>query len=309
MKSLLSIAFCFFSAALPAEAGWQHLQGSGLEYWLYSPAGKANAGARALMLTLHGCDQHARDLKELGNWESAAEKYGMIVAVPEVPNGGVMLGCWDYYGRDHTESNHHNGALLALTQALIANPDLHIDPAKVFASGISSGATQAMLLGCLRPDLFAGLGLAAGAALGSELSEVSRPRTTVNQAAQYCRKLAGIRGDALARQRASLIRGDEDFVVDTRHTDINAGALARVYGATQTRNFGLQNLVGSHLAGSGSLWLDGQNAPRISVIVNEGLDHSWPAGKPQGGSADRYVNPASLCYPDYLGDFLINALR
>lgn len=112
-----------------------------MSYWLYSPA---SAGENnPLMINLHGCGQKADDLKELGNWEGAAEAHHMYVAIPDVPNGGVVLGCWNYYGRGHTESNNNNGNVIQLALSLRGNSNLHIDPAHIYVSGLSSGATQA----------------------------------------------------------------------------------------------------------------------------------------------------------------------
>jgi poly(3-hydroxybutyrate) depolymerase len=294
MQLLFAIAALF---ALPADAAWERHADAGLSYWLYTPEAM---GPRGLMLNLHGCGQHADDLKELGNWEATAEAKGLVIAIPDVPNGGVVLGCWDYYGRGHTESNRHNGPLLALTEQLLRDPVLAVDPERVWVSGLSSGATQALLLGCLRPDLFSGVAVAAGPALGSEMNEISSPRTTAEQAAAYCRQLAGTR--SFARQKASFIHGDQDFVVNPQHTTINEEALAALYGTGETRAFDPRSLPGANPDGTGTLRLDASGAARISVLINRGLAHNWPSGKSRG-NALRYVNPNSVDYPAYLGDF------
>jgi poly(3-hydroxybutyrate) depolymerase len=56
------------------------------------------AGKLALMVNLHGCGQKNRALQQRGNWIDTADEYGMVVALPNVSDNGVILGCWDYYG-------------------------------------------------------------------------------------------------------------------------------------------------------------------------------------------------------------------
>lgn len=293
MKALLLTAI--FALAPTAHADWQRLQGAGMSYWLYTPAG----GATSLMVNLHGCGQHADDLKQLGNWEGAAEKNHMMVAIPDVPNGGVVLGCWNYYGRNHTETNNDNGPLISLTESLLR--DHHIDHA--FVSGLSSGATEAMVVGCLRPDLFAGVALNSGPALGSDMGEISSPRTTAAQAAQYCLQLAGSRAEYFRTQKAALIRSDQDFLVNIQHSNINAEAFARVYGATSQRSLDLGTLPGVSNGGSGTLYSGADGHDCVAFLINQGLSHNWAAGNARGGMPKNYVNPNSVDFPDFLGTF------
>ena len=66
--------------------------------------------------------QTASVLQTGGNWAATAEKYGMVVALPDAPNGGVVLGCWDYYDANHsrTAPARHDDNLLGLVAALKA---------------------------------------------------------------------------------------------------------------------------------------------------------------------------------------------
>lgn len=66
---LLALLFYFFAisaAALPlANIKWVEGRHQSIHYWMYIPdTGEPQA---SLMLNLHGCTQHAVDLKELGN--------------------------------------------------------------------------------------------------------------------------------------------------------------------------------------------------------------------------------------------------
>jgi poly(3-hydroxybutyrate) depolymerase len=112
------------------SGSWATESVAGMNVKLYVPAtAPVLAGKRALMINLHGCVQNASTLASAGNWQAVADAYGMVVAAPDAPNGGVLLGCWDYYDANHSRSNpsRHDDNLLQLAQSLLAREDLNLD--------------------------------------------------------------------------------------------------------------------------------------------------------------------------------------
>lgn len=298
----LLILSAFFSVTTFAaySAKWQKAQGSGLDYLIYVPQASVEKPP-SLMISLHGCTQHAEDLAELANWEETADANNMIVVLPNVPNGGVVLGCWDYYGKDHTEKNRHNGPLIALTESLLTISKLKIDKTKVFISGLSSGSGEAAILGCMRPDLFSGVALNSGPAVGSEQSEVSYPRITQDEVTEFCTSLAGTRAKYFSKQILSVIVSDQDYIVNPQHSVLSINAMQKIYQTSASQDLDLTKLKGANTQGHGQVFQDAQKQTRVSYIVNKGLGHAWASGKGPG-RADRYVNPASINYPAYLAD-------
>jgi poly(3-hydroxybutyrate) depolymerase len=130
MKNLRNFALVA-TLGLPfgVQASWSTDYIAGMNVQLYKPSTSSVAGSgRALMINLHGCTQSATDLQIGGNWQKTADKYGMVIALPDLPNGGVGFGCWDYYGEDHTRTNRHNKHLIELAQALKARSELGTAP-------------------------------------------------------------------------------------------------------------------------------------------------------------------------------------
>jgi poly(3-hydroxybutyrate) depolymerase len=223
---ITSIIFLFSTYSF---ADWKQETLGELSTFLYYPKAssiKSTNYKRALMINLHGCSQKADDLKLNGNWEKTADTYDMIVVLPKVPNGGVYMGCWDYYGESHTESNRHNGAIIGMIKALLVRPDLNIDANQIYVSGLSSGGGESMVLGCMIPDLIAGMGLNAGPSTGTNANEISRPQTTYDKMLQTCKKLAGNKFDAFKTQLTSIIYGNNDYVVSTQY-DLNNAEIMR----------------------------------------------------------------------------------
>jgi poly(3-hydroxybutyrate) depolymerase len=288
--------------ASASPGAWATESIAGMNVRLYVPAtAPAVAGKRALMINLHGCVQTASTLASAGNWQAVADAYGMVVAAPDAPNGGVLLGCWDYYDANHSRSNpsRHDDNLLQLAQSLLARADLNLDKDQLYISGLSSGGGETMVMGCLAPDVFAGVGINAGPTVGTTSGQIGSVAVSKAAGVQTCRNFAGSTGAGFQTQLSSVIYGSNDTTVAPGYNVLNAGIMAEIYGAASTRQFSLAGLAGNNTGGSGTLYSDAEG-PRVSLIQNTGMGHNWPAGGGPGGS---YVTTNSINYPAYITDF------
>ena len=294
--------------AAAATGSWSTETIAGMNVRLYTPASApALASGRALMVSLHGCVQTASVLQTGGNWAATAEKYGMVVALPDAPNGGVVLGCWDYYDANHsrTAPARHDDNLLDLVAALKARAALGIDAAQVYVSGLSSGGGETMVMGCLAPDVFAGIGINAGPTVGTTSGQISSVAVTQAQGKNTCTTFAGAASGSFATQLTSVVYGSNDTTVAPGYNTLNAQIMASIYGAGTSSTFSLAGLAGTNTAGSGTLYADA-SGPRVSLIQNTNLGHNWPAGGGPGGS---YVSTNSIDYPAYVTKFFFDNNR
>ena len=281
---------------------------AGMSVRLYTPTtAAALPSGRALMISLHGCVQKASDLQSAGNWAQTADEYGMIVALPDAPNGGVILGCWDYYDANHSRSapSRHDDNLLSLASTLTARTSLDIDADQVYVSGLSSGGGQTMVMGCLAPDVFAGMGINAGPTVGTTSGQISSVAVSKNQGVSTCTGFASSASGAFDTQLTSVVYGSNDSTVAPGYNTLNGQIMADIYDADQTSSFGLSGLAGTNTSGSGTLYSDAEG-PRVSVIQNTGLGHNWPAGAGSGGS---YISANSIDYPAYVTEFFFDNNR
>lgn len=277
-------AFVVTSIAAPglAAAQWQTVSTFEMSAEVYVPQTQSEVGSgRALLLGLHGCVQSAADLQSRANLEASAEELGVVVALPDVPFGGVIAGCWDYYGSDHTLTNRHNGALLTLTETLIEDAALGIDADQVYVAGLSSGGGQAVVAGCLAPDVFAGVGIIAGPALGTEASQIATVATTMESAATSCVTLAGEAASSLGDQLAVTYASSGDYIVAQGYAGLNAEMYGELYGASVGGPFDLSTLLGFEPAGDGT-YFDDTDGHRVAWLVAQGQGHAWPAGSGPG---------------------------
>ncbi|KJL24279.1 Esterase PHB depolymerase [Microbacterium azadirachtae] len=300
-----AITLSIVIAGTPARAAtgtWATETIAGMSVRIYTPATAGTLGVgRALMINLHGCLQKAQNLQDNGNWAATADRTGMIIALPDAPSGGVIAGCWDYYDNSHssTAPTRHDDNLLDLATTLIGRTTLGIDRNQVYISGLSSGGGETMVMGCLFPRIFAGIGINAGPTVGTSSSQIGSVATTAAAAASTCTNFAGSDSASFQTQLTSVIYGSNDATVAPGYDTLNGEVMANIYGASAKTTFSLSGLPGTNTQGSGTLYSD-SNGGRVSVIQNTGLGHNWPAGSGSGGS---YISANSIDYPSYLASF------
>jgi poly(3-hydroxybutyrate) depolymerase len=219
--------------ALPASADWLSMESiASHDTWIYNPnaymAGSKNK--HGLLLVLHGCSQHASDLKDHGNLTNAAEKAGLVLALPEVgmfdrwgmaglKQGAVgdlphwWAGCWDYDGAQDKQA--HIQELSQLATTLINRQALQINSDHVYVVGLSSGGALSLLLGCASPEIFAGIGAIAGPSVGSKqemaVADSSQiPEDNKANAVIQCKSMASRNSTCLKSQIANIGYGDMD---------------------------------------------------------------------------------------------------
>ena len=79
-----------------------------------------------------------------------------------------------------------------------------------------------MVMGCLAPDIFAGVGIAAGPSVGTSSAEYKKVSTGQSMLSRF-ESFAGNSQAALASQITSVVYGTADYTVDDI-SDLNADA-------------------------------------------------------------------------------------
>lgn len=155
---------CAVFAAAPASAGDAGgvLPFGGLNrtYVLHVPGGVEHPAG--LVINLHGAGMTGAEQASLTNYNSAADRYGFAVVYPD----GIDMSWADGRGASVPDRQGVDdvGFLVALANRLTA--DLGINPANVYATGLSAGAFMAMRLACQRADVVEAIAPVAGS-LGS----------------------------------------------------------------------------------------------------------------------------------------------
>jgi poly(3-hydroxybutyrate) depolymerase len=298
---VVSIALSASLCPTVAHAAWETVQLEGMSVEIYTPATTSPIGSgHGLMLVLHGCAQTGAQLREYGNFETTAEDFGMVVAVPTVANGGVIAGCWDYYGPAHSRDAGDPSTIIGLAEGLRDDASRSIDPAQVYLVGFSSGGAEALIGGCLAPDVFAGVAVSAGPALGTTLNEIGSIGTTADEAAMLCTLFAATHAADFATQLAITFTDTMDFTVAQGYAQVNTDMFEALFangGELAEAPIDVATLPGTEPTGSALAYADA-DGERIAFITSTGVGHNFPSGSGAMGPALSYVagNGLNLSY-------------
>ncbi|MTD16360.1 polyhydroxybutyrate depolymerase [Nakamurella sp. YIM 132087] len=130
------------------------------EYLLHVPPG--TTGPIPLVVMLHGGGGSARQARNAYGWDDVADREGFAVAYPDGLHRAwnVGGGCC---GQPGTSGSDDVGFVGAVVQDAAGR--LPVDPARVYATGMSNGAMMTHRLAC-DTDLFAAVAPVAGTRLG-----------------------------------------------------------------------------------------------------------------------------------------------
>lgn len=286
------------SILLPAHAGagtWQNNQSLGgfNTVNIYTPDSNSSIGeGKALLIVLHGCVQPVSAYLS-ANLEAAAERHGMVIAVPDAMNK-AGFSCWSYWQGAKSRSNGDYKNLIALAQTMANDATRNIDEQQVYIAGLSSGAAFANTTACLAPDVFAGMGISAGPSIGTSSNGALGPCETANVAARCAQYGAGY-SSYFDTQLASIAQGDQDSTVNLCYNEQNASGMAELYGVSELPASQVISDGPSRTADE-TLWQDG----RVSKLWFNNVDHAWSGG---AGASGAYISGNSINYADYLGEY------
>jgi poly(hydroxyalkanoate) depolymerase family esterase len=274
---------------------WQEKAMGGFEQvHFYVPSSQSPIGkGRALLLVLHGCLQMPSAFLT-ANMENPAESYGAVIALPNAIFKQGMK-CWVFWRRPEREGNNDYAHIFNVVNTLLADKTLNIDPDQVYISGLSSGGIYAMQMGCLAPDVFAGMGVFAAPSGGTpaHLTLQATRAGSAEGAAEKCLEYAGDNKTFFNTQIMSAATGDSDPISHPAYAPQNANAMAMVYGVRALP--GVNRIEGGRGANE-KVWENG----RVSLLEIEAMGHNWSAGEGGRGS---YVSPNGPNYTEYLLKF------
>ncbi len=302
MKTLIKYAGISVAAGMlcaNASAGtWTNDAAGGFSMNnLYVPSTTSPVGeGRSLLIVLHGCVQPISNFKT-ANLEKAAEEYGMVVSVPDAKNK-AGFSCWSYWQGTKSRSSGDYKNVINLAKEYMGRSEMDIDPNQVYVAGLSSGGAFAMTVGCLAPDIFAGMALDAAPSAGTSSNGAFSQESSVSQTASRCKSYAGSYASDFATQVTSTGYGTGDYTVPQGYGLQNASAMASVYGVT--KQSGTTTIEGKAVE---TLWSGPEGKNQVSMLKFNGVSHAWPGGSGASGS---YIDGSNINYGMYLGEYFAN---
>ena len=220
------------------------------------PAGRA----LPLVLVLHGGGGRARGIAEHTRFDRLADREGFVVVYP----AGIR-GRWND-GRGLSGAPHDDVAFIRALLDSVAR-ETRIDPARIYATGISNGAMFAHRLACDLPGTFAAIAPVAGAlpaALAPACAAAEPVSVLAIQGTED--RLVPYDGGGVARTRGAVLSARESLA----HWARRAGCGALEAGRRTDRVRDGTALV--HLAHAGCA------SAAVELYEVRGGGHTWPGG-------------------------------
>jgi poly(hydroxyalkanoate) depolymerase family esterase len=152
-------------------------------YVLYTPSSYDASRPAPLVVMIHGCNTTAEQQMHANAAHALADREGFVILYPDNDDDLHPAQCWRFYSPlEWRRDSSDVAAIAGMTRTVMAARA--IDPERVYAIGMSSGAFTASNLGPAYPDLYAAIGVMAGSAysdftcvgtgLGRDVSDLAR---------------------------------------------------------------------------------------------------------------------------------------
>jgi poly(hydroxyalkanoate) depolymerase family esterase len=254
-----------------------------------------------MVVVLHGCMQDATFFGENTGWKNVADKSGFILLLPEQTRSNNGMKCFTWFQEgDVVRSRGEVASVASMIEHMVKNHS--IDEDKIFATGLSAGATMAAALMASYPEVIKGGALVSGVSYGCAALD--------SQQSFMCMFMgASNNGDELARfvRRASenykgdypsvtLIHGTRDNLVSPKNVASSLSQWTSVHEtddqADSTRKVGKDLTLEEYKAGSRIV---------TSKIVIPNGPHGWPVDQASGcGRSGNYIVDTGFCAADFL---------
>jgi polyhydroxybutyrate depolymerase len=131
-------------------------------YLLYVPESYNPATPTPLVISIHGYAEWPAHQMQMTHWNDLADQYGFLVVYP---SGTDFPKRWRTYGEPGSDSD----PMLEVTffSDLIdkLESEYNIDPARIYANGLSNGGGMSFVLSCELSERIAAIGTVSGAYL------------------------------------------------------------------------------------------------------------------------------------------------
>ncbi|GIF52063.1 poly(hydroxyalkanoate) depolymerase family esterase [Asanoa ferruginea] len=212
---------------------------SNLNMYIYVP--DRVAARPALLVAMHYCGGSASAVANgyFKDYETAADQYGYVIVFPEATRSG---NCFDVYSSQALRRGGGSDPVGIISMVDYAKSRYNVDPSRVYASGVSSGAMMTNVMLADYPDVFAAgsafMGVPAGcfATTGGSTWNSQCANGQVSKTAQQWGDLARSMdpGYTGARPRMQLWHGTVDATLNYNNFGEELKQWTNVSGVSQT---------------------------------------------------------------------------
>lgn len=270
----------------------------GKKFKVYLPKNYYFLKTYPLMVMLHGCTQSADDFAKGTNMNTLADEKGFIVIYPQQSSNANLKKCWNWFEPLHQLRGLGEPAIIAGMVKKVKRMHF-IQHDKVFIAGLSAGGAMSIVMGVTYPELFSGIGVAAGLEYQAALNVFNAYAAMANQGPPPVRQgrvAHQVMGKRAKPMPVIVFHGNADSTVNVLNADqvveqwITTNNLAfdgKVEGwidhkpkevREEKRQFGRDFTYAQYASLKGEISID-------QYTVN-GMGHAWSGGNAEGSYTD-----------------------
>jgi poly(hydroxyalkanoate) depolymerase family esterase len=299
------------AAATPAQAsGLTQISGFGsnpgnLNMYSYVPAGLPDNAP--LVVALHGCTQSANDYYTNSGWPKYADLDKFALVLPEQPSLSSPINkCFDW--GDTSNDGRGNGEALSIYQMVqYAETNYHVNPSRIYITGLSAGAGMTSDMLAAYPDLFAAGSIDSGPAAQCSTTGITNTNCTSGSTSHTVQQWGDLirgadSGYTGPYPRVAIWQGSSDTTVNPVELTYSMDGWTNVWGISQTPS-STRSLTGGTTE---NIYNDSTGKPAVETYSVAGMTHGLavnPGSGPDqcGTTGTYYLN--YICSSYYTAKF------
>lgn len=262
-------------------------------YMLYVPASYTAESSEPVpvIVMLHGCTQSPDDFAAGTRMNALADQHGFLVIYPAQAANANGSRCWNWFRPEDQIRDSGEPSLIAGITREVAS-EYRIDARRIFVAGMSAGASMAVILGAMYPELYLAVGAHSGLPYGAAHDMPSALSAMQGGAAlpgqfQPLAATPSSRAEGLNGTPTIVFHGDHDRTVNARNGDAIVEQVTVVGSGQQPLRANVQ--TGAAPGGrrySHTDYVDHTNQTVVEHWMVHGAGHAWSGGSPDGSFTD-----------------------
>lgn len=262
-------------------------------YMLYVPASYALESSDPVpaIVMLHGCTQSPHDFAAGTRMNALADRHGFLVIYPAQAANANGSRCWNWFRPEDQIRDSGEPSLIAGITREVAS-EYRVDARRIFVAGMSAGASMAVILGAMYPELYVAVGAHSGVPYGAA-HDMPSAFSAMQGGAVLAGQFSPLGATRSSRTAGSnwtptiVFHGDKDRTVNARNGDAIVDQIT-IVGSAQQR---LRATVQTGTASGGRRYrrtdyLDHANQTVVEHWMVHGAGHAWSGGSPNGSFTD-----------------------
>lgn len=237
---------------------------------------------KSLVVLLHGCAQAASDFDDEIGWTKVADKYGMVLLLPQQTETNNNWRCFNWF--QASDITRGEGEIASISHMIdFMKSKYQIEDA--FATGLSAGGAMANILLATYPEYFKAGAIVAGLPVGCATNQTNAwycmygfqfPIPSTQQRGDAVREAAGPYSGKWPS--VMIVHGTSDEFVSYKNARYIFKQWTNVHGSSE----------------------------KVKLVSIKGMKHGYPIDPEAGcGSLGKFIIDANYCAAESIAKFFL----